>query len=136
MGETADVVRLAFERLNSRDLDGFEALCSPRIEWHDVPEIPGASVYRGPDEVRERIDDLLAVSRRINWVNWDMLERGQTALVDMSVEMESSSGMDMGWRAWTVWQVRENLLAYHAGYSQRSQAEADFDERVADPGER
>ena len=64
------------------------------------------------------------------------IERGQTALVDMSVEMESSGGMDMGWRAWTVWQVRENLLAYHAGYSQRSQAEADFDERVADPGER
>jgi hypothetical protein len=131
VGETGDVIRLAFERLNARDLDGFAAICSPRIEWREVPEIPGASVYTGPDEVVERMDDLLGVSRAIKFVNWDMLERGQTALVDMSVEMESSRGLDMGWRAWTVWQVRENLLAYHAGYSERSQAEADFDERVA-----
>jgi hypothetical protein len=130
LGETADVIRLAFDRLNAADLRGFAALCSPRIEWRDVPEIPGAGVYRGPDEVSERLDDLLAVADRIKWVNWDTLERGETALVDMSVEMESSSGMDMGWRAWTVWQVRENLVAYHAGYSERSQAEADFDERV------
>ena len=43
MGETGDVVRLVFERLNARDLDGFAALCSPRIEWREVPEIPGAS---------------------------------------------------------------------------------------------
>lgn len=131
MGETAEVIRLAFDRLNAGDLRGFSALCSPRIEWREVPEIPGAGVYRGPDEVAERLDDLLGVSDRITFVNWDMIERGQVALIDMSVEMESSRGMDMGWRAWTVWQVRENLLAYYAGYSERTAAETDFDERVA-----
>jgi ketosteroid isomerase-like protein len=127
LGETADAVRLAFERLNAHDVEGFRALCSPRIEWREVPEIPGAGIYRGPDEVAERIDDLLGVSDRIKFVNWDMLERGESALVDMSVEMESSRGIDMGWRAWTVWRVRENLIAYYAGYSERTAATEDFE---------
>ena len=99
MGETADVIRLAFERINARDVRGFADLCSPRIEWREVPEIPGAGVYKGPDEVADRIDDLLGVSDRIRFVNWSMIERGETALIDMSVEMESSRGMDMGWSA-------------------------------------
>ena len=34
--------------------------------------------------------------------------------------------MDLGWRAWTVWRVREGLLAYYAGYSDREAAVADF----------
>ena len=127
MGETAEVLRLVFECLNDRDLKGFRTLCSPRIEWREVPEIPGAGTYRGPDEVAERIEDLLDVSDRIKWVNWEMQERGEAALIDMSVEMESSRGMDMGWRAWTVWRVREGMLSYQAGYSDRNEAIEDFE---------
>ena len=127
MGDVADVLRLAFERLNDRDVNGFAALCSPRIEWHEVPEIPGAGTYRGPDEVAERLQDLIDVSRRVRFANWEMQERGDAALIDMSVEMEGSSGMDLGWRAWTVWRVRERLVAYYAGYSDRAEAIADFE---------
>jgi ketosteroid isomerase-like protein len=127
VGETAEVVRLAFERLNARDVSGFAALCSPRIEFHEVPEIPGARTYRGPDEVADWADDLLGVSDRIRFVNWEMQERGQAALIDMSFEMTGSRGMEMGWRAWTVWRVRERLVAYYAGYSEREQAIADFE---------
>jgi ketosteroid isomerase-like protein len=127
MGEVAEVVRLAFERLNDRDIDGFAALCSPRIEWHEVPEIPGARTYRGPDEVAEAMDDLIAVSKSVRFVNWEIQERGDAGLMDMSVDMEGSSGMNLGWRAWAVWRVRERLIAYYAGYSDRAEAIADFE---------
>lgn len=127
MGEAADVVRLAFERLNEGDVNGFVALCSPRIEWREIPEIPGARTYRGPDEVREWAENLLGVSDRIRFFNWEMSERDGAALIDTSVELPSSSGVDLGWRAWTVWRVRERLIAYYAGYSEREQALADFE---------
>lgn len=127
MGETADAVRRAFERLNDRDVPGFRSLLSPRVEWHEVPEIPGARTYRGPDEVADWADDLLGVSDGIRFVNWEAQERGESLLVDMSVEMESSRGISMGWRAWTVWRVREDLVAYYAGYSERDQAIEDFE---------
>lgn len=127
MGEAAEVVRRAFELLNARDLDGFHALCSPRIEWRDIPELPGARTRRGPDEVREWAEDLLGVSEQVKFVNWEMSERDGSALVDTSVELVSSSGHDLGWRAWTVWRAREGLIAYYAGYSEREQALADFE---------
>lgn len=130
MGEAADVVRLAFQRLNARDLDGFHALCSPRVEWRDIPEIPGAGTRRGPDEVREWAADLLGVSDRVKFVNWEMSEHENAALVDTSVELVGSSGMDLGWRAWTVWRAREGMVAYFAGYSERDQAIADFTEEA------
>ncbi len=55
-----------------------------------------------------------------------MSEHENAVLIDTSVEMPGSGGIDLGWRAWTVWRVREGLLAYYAGYSERDQALADF----------
>lgn len=120
------MVREALARLNARDLDGFRELCSPRLEWRDIPEIPGARTRRGPDEVIEWADDLLGVSDDVRFVNWEMSEHEGAVLVDTSVEMPGSGGIDLGWRAWTVWRVRERLVAYYAGYSERDQALADF----------
>lgn len=128
MGETADVIRLAFDRLNARDARGFAELCSPRIELHDIPEIPGAHTHRGPDEAEAWARDLFDVADEVKWSNWEMRERGGAALIDTSVDIRGRSGMDLGWRAWTVWRVREGLLAYYAGYSERSQAETDFEQ--------
>jgi ketosteroid isomerase-like protein len=53
VGEAAEVVRAAFERANANDLDGLVELCDQTIEFHDVPEIPGSTTYRGPEGVRD-----------------------------------------------------------------------------------
>jgi ketosteroid isomerase-like protein len=52
VGEASEIVCLAFERLNADDLDGFLKLVDPEIEFHDVAEIPGSTVYRGYDGIR------------------------------------------------------------------------------------
>lgn len=127
MGEPAEVVKLAFERLNARDVEGFVALCSARVELHEIPEMPGARAYRGPDEVREWARNLLETADEISWANLQMQEREEAALIDTSVDMRGSSGIDLGWRAWTVWRVHEGQLRYHAGYSDRAAAVADFE---------
>ena len=53
MGQTADVVRAAFERANANDPDGLAALCDESVEFHDVPEIPGSTTYRGRAGIRD-----------------------------------------------------------------------------------
>ena len=127
MGEVAEVVRLAFQYLNARDATGFVGLCSPRIEFHDIPEIPGSRTYRGPVEVREWAENLIDVSDDVSFGNWEMQEGGGGALIDTSVDIRGSTGMDLGWRAWTVWRVREGLIVYYAGYSVKEDALADFE---------
>ena len=128
MGEAADVVRLATERLNDRDVDGFIELCSKRIRFQDVPEIPGSRLYQGPDEVRQWAEGILEVSDDVKFGLWDKEEGGDDAVMfDTSVDMTgASSGAEVGWRSWTVWRVKDGKIVYHHGYSEREDALADL----------
>jgi hypothetical protein len=59
---------------------------------------------------------------------WEMDERGDAVLVETSAEMQGrASGAEVGWRFWTVWRVRDGLITYHHGYSQREDAVADLE---------
>ena len=128
MGEPLDVVRAAAARLNDRDVDGFVALCSKRIRFQDVPEIPGSRLYQGPDEVREWAEGVLEVGADVRFALWETEERGDAVLADTSVEMTGSrSGAPVSWRFWTVWRVKGGLIAYHHGYSVREDAQADLE---------
>ena len=128
MGEAADVVLAAAARLSDGDVDGFLALCSKRIRFQDVPEIPDSRLYHGPDEVREWAEGVLEVGDDVAFAIWETEERGDAVLADTSVEMKGSrSGAAVGWRFWTVWRVQEGLITYHHGYSVREDAAADFE---------
>jgi ketosteroid isomerase-like protein len=127
MGEAADLVRLAFQRVNGGDIDGFVDLCSPRVTFQDVPEIPGSRLYEGKDGVRAWAEGVRDVSEDLQFTLWEMEERGEAVMVETSAEMTGSrSGAEVGWRFWTVWRVREGLIAYHHGYSEREAALADL----------
>jgi len=132
VGETADVVRNLHDRFNQRDLDGFLALCSKRIAWHEVQEIPGAGVYRGPDEVRRWYEKTAEVSDDLTLQVWEMKERDDAVLAETSAEMTGrESDVAMGWRFWAVWRVREGLVTYHHAYSVREDALADLERAEA-----
>jgi ketosteroid isomerase-like protein len=58
---------------------------------------------------------------------------GLAALCDETVEFHDvpeipgrASGAEVAWRFWTVWRVRDGLITYHHGYSQREDAVADL----------
>lgn len=128
MGEAADVVRAAFERANSKDADGLAALCDPGVEFTDVPEIPGSTTYRGRDGVRSWLATVHEISDDLELQIWELEESGDAVLVETSAEMHGrASGAGVGWRFWTVWRVRDGLITYHHGYSNREDARADFD---------
>jgi ketosteroid isomerase-like protein len=52
VADAAEIVRLSFERINADDLEGLLELVDPEIELHDVPEVPGSTVYRGHEGIR------------------------------------------------------------------------------------
>jgi hypothetical protein len=58
---------------------------------------------------------------------WEMEERGDAVLAEQSAELPGGRGVDMGWRFWGVWRVREGLVAYHRQYSLREEAVEDFE---------
>ena len=128
MGEAADLVRSAYSRINEGDVDGFVALCSPGVSFQDVPEIPGSRLYQGQEGVRAWAEGVRDVSKDLRFTIWEIEERGDAVLIENSADMTGSrSGAEVGWRFWTVWRVRENLIAYHHGYSQKEDALADLE---------
>jgi ketosteroid isomerase-like protein len=127
VSEAADVVRAAFERANANDPDGLAALCDESVEFHDVPEIPGSTVYRGHDGIRTWLRTVGEVSGGLRLQIWELEEHGDAVLVETSAEMQGrASGAEVGWRFWTVWRVRDGLITYHHGYSRRTDAAADL----------
>jgi ketosteroid isomerase-like protein len=127
MGEAADLVGAAFERANANDPDGLAALCDPGIEFHDVPEIPGATTYRGHDGVRDWLRTVHEISDDLHLQVGELEELDDAVLVKTSAEMHGrASGAGVDWRFWTVWRVRDGLITYHHGYSRREGALEDF----------
>ena len=128
MGEALDLVRLAVRQVNEGDIDGFVELCSPKIRLQDVPEIPGSRLYEGPDEARQWAEGVREVGADLRLTLWEVRERENAVLAETSADMTGSrSGAEVGWRFWTVWRIREGLIAYHHGYSRREEALADFE---------
>jgi ketosteroid isomerase-like protein len=62
VGEAADLVRAAFERANAGDSEGLAALCDESVEFHDVPEIPGSTTYRGHAGIQDWLRSVREVS--------------------------------------------------------------------------
>jgi ketosteroid isomerase-like protein len=127
VGEAADLVRDSYRRFNQADLDGWLETISPRVEWHDVPEIPGARTYHGRDEVRQFGKDLLELAERIEFSINELSERGDAVIADLYVDLVSRSGANLGWRAYTVFRINDGLIRYYHGYSDRAEALADFE---------
>ena len=67
MGQAADLVRVAFERANANDPDGLAAICDESVEFHDVPEIPGSTTYRGHEGIRDWLGSVHEVSGDIEF---------------------------------------------------------------------
>ena len=127
MCQAGDVVRAAFERANANDPDGLAALCDESVEFHDVPEIPGSTTYRGRAGIRDWLRSVHEVSDDLELQIWEMEENGEAVLVETGAAMQGrASGAEVAWTFWTVWRVRDGVITYHHGYTRREDAIADL----------
>ena len=131
MGKAGDVVRLCYRRLNDRDIHAFLETLSPRVEWHDLKELPGSRTYRGKDEARELAENLVDLSQTLRFTINELRDREDgSVLADVYIDIASEGAAEFGWRAWTVWRIREDLVRYHHSYSEQKAALADFEGEV------
>jgi ketosteroid isomerase-like protein len=127
MGQAADAVRAAFEWANANDPDGLAALCDESVEFHDVPEIPGSTTYRGRAGIRDWLRTVHEVSEDVELRISGMEERGAAVVAETGAAMQGrASGAEVAWTFWTVWRVRDGLITYHHGYTRREDAIADL----------
>ena len=123
MANLAEIVRLGFERLNSNDLEAFLELADPEIELHDVPEIPGSTVYRGHDGIRRWWS---TVTESMDELRFELGEvttgAERIAVITRAVGRGRGSGAEVDWTFTTVWGFRDGLISYHHGYSDHADA--------------
>ena len=50
-----ELVKRSIEMFNRGDLDALFLDADPEIEWHDQPELPGATVHRGAEAAAEHL---------------------------------------------------------------------------------
>jgi ketosteroid isomerase-like protein len=123
VAQPAEIVRLGFERLNSNDLEGFLELADPEIELHDVPEIPGSTVYRGHDGIRRWWATVTEPMEELRFELGEVTGAGERiAVVTRAVGRGRGSGAEVDWTFTTVWGFRDELISYHHGYSDHADA--------------
>ena len=111
MGEASEIVRLAFERFNTDDLDGFLELVAPEIELHDVAEIPGSAVYRGRDGIRRWWSTVREPIEELRFEFGHATEAdSKVAVVTRAIGRGRGSGAVVDWTFSTVWGVHDGLI--------------------------
>jgi ketosteroid isomerase-like protein len=80
VGEHAERIRAGFEAFNSRDFGVLTSLCHADVEWTPPPELPGSRTYRGPQGVREAIDDMLSIFPNLHAESVEFREDGDRVI--------------------------------------------------------
>jgi ketosteroid isomerase-like protein len=123
VAEAAEIVHLCIERFNADDLEGFLELFDAEMEFHDVPEIPGSTVYRGHERMRRWWTTVKEPLEALRFEPGEVTEGGEgIAMVTRAVGRGRGSGAEVDWTFTGVWAVRDGLISYHHGYSDHRDA--------------
>ncbi len=123
MSEAADIVRRSFERFNANDVDGALELMDPEVQFHDVPEIPGSTVYRGHEGIRRWWATVKDPMEELRFEFVEVTEGTEKlAVLTRAVGRGRGSGAEVDWTFTTVWGVRNGLIYYHQGYTDHAEA--------------
>ena len=122
--EDMERVRLAYERSNSGDTDGFLELCATDFEFHDPPALPGAGVHIGHDanrawlaEIRRDFEDLRFEPRKIIDAGG-----GNVVVVCRTVGHGKLSGATLDMVNYNIWTVRNGAIVRCLTYDDQAEA--------------
>ena len=79
--ESVELVRRSLERFNSGDLDGALRDADPELEWHDLRELPGATVRHGREAAAEHLRSVLRALPGYHVDTDELVDLGGTVVV-------------------------------------------------------
>ena len=90
--ENVQIVRRYYAAWNAGGLDAARAFWSDDFEWHDAPEMPDGSVYRGVEAVAAHFRDLNEVLGTMEVHVDRALPAGDEVFVPLHVHLDAPRG--------------------------------------------
>jgi uncharacterized protein len=116
-----EIVRSAYDAWNRGDFEAGARLFDPSIEWSTPPNLPDAGTWRGEDEVRRGIGELLESFAELRVDVHELLAADDGRVV--AIVRYSGRGMDTGVAVEgagvdaQVWTVRDGKIVRVTMYS-------------------
>ena len=120
-----DVIRKAIAAWNEGGVDAFLQHVSPDVEWRHPPGFPRGEVWCGRDELSRELHDQfdeLFDSGSVELKSIDSTPGGWLVAMHHEVRAQSS-GLDLRWDAWHVWQIENGLIIRSLVFLNREAAE-------------
>ena len=122
--ENVEIVRLAYERLNAANLEGFLELCAPDLEFHDLAELPGSGTYIGHAGFRTWWAQMVDAFEDLCFEPEEFIDAGGelVVLVQRGAGRGRGSGAAVKLPFSTVTTVRDGKSVRHITYSDHADA--------------
>ena len=122
--ENVEVIRTAYEAFDRGDLEAVSRLHARTIEWQTSVEDPDAATHRGRVAVRRYIEGYMETFPRLRADLEECVEAGGDRVLATVryTGRARASGMDMDWRQWLVYTIKDGMIVRAAEYFDRDQA--------------
>jgi ketosteroid isomerase-like protein len=121
--ENVEVVRLAYERFNSGDVDGLLRLCATDFEFRDLPALPGSGVFVGHDAFRAWYAQLSEALEDIRFEAEKLIDAGdQVVVINHATGSGRGSGAGVETRFSNVWTLSNGKALSAISYDTHAEA--------------
>ena len=122
-GENAKIVRLIYDRLNRRDVDGVIALCGEDFKMDMSERVFNPDSYLGHDGIRRFCKDVTDAWESYVWHVEETRMAGDTVVALLECEGQSrDGGPGVNWRVAWVWTMRDGRAVAARFYRDRAKA--------------
>jgi ketosteroid isomerase-like protein len=121
--ENVEIVRLAYERFNSGDVDGFLQLCATDFEFRDLPALPGSGVFIGHDAFRAWYAQLSEALEDVRFEAQEFIDAGgQIVVVNHATGSGRGSGAGVETHFSNVWTLSDGKALSAISYDTHAEA--------------
>ena len=121
--ENVEIVRCAVDAFNRDGPEAALAWLAPDLEWHDLPDLPDAEIYRGHRGFLKAFEQFFG-DLELYRVNVDeIIDHGEQMVVcARNIGQGRGSGARFEQRIFGVWTVRNRLIARAVWFRTRAEA--------------
>jgi ketosteroid isomerase-like protein len=121
--ENVDMLRRGYEAFARRDLDAALEMMDPKIEAHDAPEIPDATMHRGREAVRRDWEQMFDLFEDFRIDIEEVFDADEELVVFLRLSGRGrESGVEVDARMAHVWTAREGKAIRLRQYLDRAEA--------------
>lgn len=121
--ENVEVVGRAFEAFNRGGSKAILPFLDPRVEWHDVPDQPDATVHYGHEGVLQALEVFLESFDELEVHQEEVKDLGEDVLMLQSTAVRGrGSGAKFTQRIWALWTVGSGQITRVQFYRDRDEA--------------